>query len=110
MGCMPENREENWGLILINPIYIPDNGASDVPLPYAEFDIMQSRWLILGEGASTPYHRPAPALDPVLVVCLIWGVRMTPELVQEIYRVALERSRAAFRPSMRELAQRVCLN
>jgi hypothetical protein len=63
---------------LINPIYIQDNGASDVPLPSAEFDIMQSRWRILGEGASTPYHRAAPALDPVLVVCPMGGLRTIP--------------------------------
>ena len=82
-------------------------GILTVHRPLAELDIMQSRGIVLGEGASTPYYRATPVVDPVLMVCPIWGMRMTPEVVQEIYRVALEQSRAAFRPSF---SQRICLN
>jgi hypothetical protein len=60
---------------------------------------MQSRAIYLGEGASTPYYRAVPVMDPILVVCPIWGMALTPAVVQEIYRVALERSHAAIRPA-----------
>jgi hypothetical protein len=73
---------------------------------------MQPDRIVSWEGASTPYYRaPFPEV-PALVVfpAPISGVEITPDDAQEIYRIALERALAACRPSIWNLAQRVCLN
>jgi len=73
---------------------------------------MQPDHIVSREGASTPYYRAAFTEVPALVVFPVFlsGVGITPEDAQQIYRVALERARAACRPSIWNLTQRICLN
>jgi hypothetical protein len=73
---------------------------------------MQPDHMVFREGASTPYYRATVTEVPALVVFppSVSGVGIGPEDVQEIYRVALERARAACRPSIWNLAKRICLN
>ena len=86
-----------------------NNACYDTPLD-VEIDIMQWRCKALGEGASQPDYQPMKATAPALVVVPMPGSRVTPETAQEIYRMALELSRAAFRPSLLELTRQFCLN
>jgi len=73
---------------------------------------MQPDRIVSREGASTPYYRATVTEVPALVVfpVSVSGVGIRPEDAQQIYRVALERARAACRPSIWNLAQRTCLN
>ncbi len=73
---------------------------------------MQPDRIVSREGASTPYYPATVTAVPGLVVfpvCFTGGGG-SPEDAQEIYRVALERARAACQPSIWNLAQRICLN
>jgi hypothetical protein len=73
---------------------------------------MQPDRLVSREGASTPYYRAALTQVPALVVFPVsaTGVGISPQDAQQIYRLALERARAACRPSIWNLAQHICLN
>jgi hypothetical protein len=64
------------------------------------------------EGASTPYYRTELTEVPAVVVFPLpaFGMGISPEDAQTIYRVALERARAACRPSIWELGRRSCAN
>jgi hypothetical protein len=73
---------------------------------------MQPDRIVSREGASTPYYR-APVIEvPALVMFPAPALGMSISLAdaQQIYRLALERARAACRPSIWELTQRISLN
>jgi hypothetical protein len=65
-----------------------------------------------GEGASAPWIRSEVAPATGLVVCPMFSAEagMDASMVQEIYRMAYERARAASRPSAYEIAHRICWN
>jgi len=73
---------------------------------------MQPDRIVSREGASTPYYRATVTEVPALVVfpVALSGMGIGPEDAQQIYRVALERARAACRPSIWDITQRICLN
>jgi len=73
---------------------------------------MQPDRTVPREGASAPYYRASVTEIPALIVIpvVVHGAGMTPELVQQIYRMALERALAACRPSIWDLAQRISPN
>jgi hypothetical protein len=77
-----------------------------------EIDVMQADRNVSREGASTPYYRTDLAEAPALVVfpLAVFGVGIGIEHAQQIYQLALERARAACRPSIWDLAQQACLN
>jgi hypothetical protein len=105
-----ENLGKNSGPILISSIKKMENSRRDGTPLDVEIDIMQARWKLLGEGASQPDYPFGKMQAPALVIVPIPGSRMTPETAEEIYRVALEWARAAFRPSLVDLARGFCLN
>jgi hypothetical protein len=74
--------------------------------------MMPLRSEIFGEGASTPWFRSESGTESGLVLCpmLPLGARMDASTMHEIYRLAYERARAALRPSIYEIAQRICWN
>jgi hypothetical protein len=65
-----------------------------------------------GEGASIPWTRPESETTAGLVVCPLTpsDIGWDATMVNEVYRLAYERARAALRPSAYELALRVCDN
>jgi hypothetical protein len=73
---------------------------------------MQADRSVSREGASTPYYRTAFTEIPGMMVfpLAVFGVGIRPEDAQQIYQLALERARAACRPSIWELAHRACMN
>jgi hypothetical protein len=73
---------------------------------------MSMRRAIAGEGASTPWFRPASVSEPGLVVYPMFShvTGMDAGLAEEIYRLAYERAQAALRPSAYEILLRVCEN
>lgn len=73
---------------------------------------MQADYSVSREGASTPYYRTALTDFPAMVVCplAVFGVGIGLAGAEQIYRLALERARAACRPSIWDLAQRPCMN
>jgi hypothetical protein len=73
---------------------------------------MSMRGKLGGEGASTPWLRAEPTREPALVVFpMAPSAACTDALmVQEIYRLAYERARAAMRPTPYEVARRICWN
>jgi hypothetical protein len=74
--------------------------------------IMSMRYVMAGEGASTPWIRSDRGSAAGLVVCpmLVMGNGMGADFAEEIYRLAYERAQAALRPSLYEILQRECLN
>jgi len=73
---------------------------------------MQADRSLSREGASAPYYRTDLTKVPGMIVfpLAVFGVGIRPEHAQQIYQLALERARAACRPSIWDLAQRACLN
>ncbi len=73
---------------------------------------MQADRSVSREGASTPYYRTASSDVPAMVVCPlgVFGAGIRPEDFQQIYQLALERARAACRPSIWDLARRPNMN
>jgi hypothetical protein len=73
---------------------------------------MSMRGVMAGEGASMPWVRSERASGSGLVVCpmLPLGHGMEASWVEEIYRLAFERARAALRPSAYERILQECPN
>ncbi len=73
---------------------------------------MSKRGVIGGEGASTPWLRTEPTREPAVMVfpMALFAVCTDAPMVQDIYRLAYERARAAMRPSAYEVARRNCWN
>lgn len=98
--------------ILIKSIIIVGNTLLARSAPLAEIEIMRADHGVSREGASAPYYRTALREVPAVVVfpVAVFGVGISPEQAQHIYQLALERARAACRPSIWELAHRACVN
>jgi hypothetical protein len=79
---------------------------------FREIDVMQADHNVSREGASTPYYRTDLTNVPLMVVfpLAVFGVGIRLEHAQQIYQLALERARAACRPSIWDLAQQSSLN
>ncbi len=79
-------------------------------VPETGVDPMQ-RGRLFGSAQSdaTPWPWPIRRMEPAMAVCPV-GTPMTPEAMQEIYRVAYERALAAARPTVYELASAASAN
>jgi hypothetical protein len=73
---------------------------------------MLTRHFFGEDGTSAPEMTSAFVAIPALMLCPIFlsPAATTHEAVQELYRLAYEKAKAAFRPSRYERAQRLCWN